>query len=504
MTSKKTSKFITFSFKIAKKYILKYYSFFLALVLTGFYYNYYYIQQKYKILASLPYQQKNEIFNLNLNQNFYLLYFKYNFILFFFMSIILIKISKNFIFLYINTDKIKEEQGFPIFIEKYIKYIKNPKKYKYPIEEIKNKIKMPLFPLKKFVEGNEINLIIGEKHKKNGQPIKNPEYVVMKQAGLYNSTIAFGKVGSGKTSAYVYPILTQCSFFQKTNFNLKMGALILDAKGNMIYKVENMMINADRENDLLEMKVKLTDYDFSKIQKLNLILEMRQKFKALKKSEIKIKINKKIAKYKKRMSEINSELFKIQNSSSTLKKETKIFFDNYIGEKLKNKNTKNIEILKKCREELKKQEIFTKDLLELRTIIENEFKIEKNKIKNLIEAFSCFLPSTKDTNPFDKTINFFDSKNEKENIIKEQKIIERIKRIETLTKWNPLWGTGKSPQDLAKSTAKAIENVKGGGSKTDPFWDNAAINLLAIKFFILFFSILNSFSIMVLNSNCFI
>ena len=124
-------------------------------------------------------------------------------------------------------------------------------------------------------------------------------------------------------------------------------------KGNMIYKVENMMINADRENDLLEMKVKLTDYDFSKIQKLNLILEMRQKFKALKKSEIKIKINKKIAKYKKRMSEINSELFKIQNSSSTLKKETKIFFDNYIGEKLKNKNTKNIEILKKCREELK-------------------------------------------------------------------------------------------------------------------------------------------------------
>ena len=135
-------------------------------MLTGFYYNYYYIQQKYKILASLPYQQKNEIFNLNLNQNFYLLYFKYNFILFFFMSIILIKISKNFIFLYINTDKIKEEQGFPIFIEKYIKYIKNPKKYKYPIEEIKNKIKMPLFPLKKFVEGNEINLIIGEKHKK--------------------------------------------------------------------------------------------------------------------------------------------------------------------------------------------------------------------------------------------------------------------------------------------------------------------------------------------------
>ena len=112
-------------------------------------------------------------------------------------------------------------------------------------------------PLPAYIEPEERpapTLVLGEAHEPTS-PGRSPEptWLTIPQRGLYTGIMILGAVGTGKTSACMYPYVDQLLRWRAADQDLKMGGLVLEVKGDFCRQVRTILQRAGRESDYVEI-----------------------------------------------------------------------------------------------------------------------------------------------------------------------------------------------------------------------------------------------------------
>src|SRR3990170_3547100 len=97
-------------------------------------------------------------------------------------------------------------------------------------------------------------LVLGESHfaRVPGRA-PAPTWLTIPQRGLYTGGMGLGAVGSGKTSACMYPYVQQLLRWRAHDPAHKLGGLVLEVKGDFCTQVRSILAAANREGDYLEI-----------------------------------------------------------------------------------------------------------------------------------------------------------------------------------------------------------------------------------------------------------
>ncbi len=97
-------------------------------------------------------------------------------------------------------------------------------------------------------------VILGETHLGTMPgPAPEPTWLAIPQRGLYTGVMILGAVGTGKTSACMYPYVDQLLRWRAADPDAKVGGLILEVKGDFCRQVQGMLTRARRHADYLEI-----------------------------------------------------------------------------------------------------------------------------------------------------------------------------------------------------------------------------------------------------------
>src|SRR3954471_8392126 len=97
-------------------------------------------------------------------------------------------------------------------------------------------------------------LVLGEAHALRGPgPAPAPSWLSIPQRGLYTGVMVLGAVGTGKTSACMYPYVDQLLRSRAQDPAWKAGGLVLEVKGDFCAQVRQMLTRAGRQADYLEL-----------------------------------------------------------------------------------------------------------------------------------------------------------------------------------------------------------------------------------------------------------
>ena len=98
------------------------------------------------------------------------------------------------------------------------------------------------------------SLVLGEAHLgRTPGPAPEPTWLAIPQRGLYTGVLILGAVGTGKTSACMYPYVDQLLRWRADDPAHKAGGLVLEVKGDFCRQVREMLRRANREADYLEI-----------------------------------------------------------------------------------------------------------------------------------------------------------------------------------------------------------------------------------------------------------
>ncbi|MYH09203.1 MAG: TraM recognition domain-containing protein [Gemmatimonadales bacterium] len=97
-------------------------------------------------------------------------------------------------------------------------------------------------------------LVVGEQH----HPVvpresEQPSWLVIPEKGLYTGVLVVGAVGTGKTTACMYPFARQLLSWQANDPRRRASALVLEVKGDFCYQVRQILDDAGRGDDYLEI-----------------------------------------------------------------------------------------------------------------------------------------------------------------------------------------------------------------------------------------------------------
>ena len=97
-------------------------------------------------------------------------------------------------------------------------------------------------------------IVIGEVHHPvEPREIFSPSWLTIPERGLYTGVAIFGAVGSGKTSACMNPFARQLLGWQAGNEQMRAAALVLEVKGDFCHDIRQILIEAGREKDYIEL-----------------------------------------------------------------------------------------------------------------------------------------------------------------------------------------------------------------------------------------------------------
>ncbi len=97
-------------------------------------------------------------------------------------------------------------------------------------------------------------VVLGETHVPRASgPAPEPTWLMIPQRGLYTGVLILGAVGTGKTSACMYPYVDQLLRWRAQDPGLKVGGLVLEVKGDFCRHVREMLTRAERAADYLEL-----------------------------------------------------------------------------------------------------------------------------------------------------------------------------------------------------------------------------------------------------------
>jgi TraM recognition site of TraD and TraG len=97
-------------------------------------------------------------------------------------------------------------------------------------------------------------LVLGEQHH-DSQPGRSerPRWLTIPRRGLHTGVMIFGAVGTGKTSACMYPYVEQLLAWRASSPDERIGGLVLEVKGDFCGQVRRILGKHGRENDYLEI-----------------------------------------------------------------------------------------------------------------------------------------------------------------------------------------------------------------------------------------------------------
>ena len=97
-------------------------------------------------------------------------------------------------------------------------------------------------------------LVLGETHfATTPGRAPTPTWLTIPQRGLYTGVMILGAVGTGKTSACMYPYVEQLLRWKANDPDHKLGGLVLEVKGDFCRQMRRMLAAANREGDYLEI-----------------------------------------------------------------------------------------------------------------------------------------------------------------------------------------------------------------------------------------------------------
>ena len=112
--------------------------------------------------------------------------------------------------------------------------------------------KLPPWPLS--ADQKTPAIVIGEVHHPvEAREIFSPSLLTIPERGLYTGVAIFGAVGSGKTSACMNPFARQLLGWQAGNPHMRAAALILEVKGDFCHDIRQILIDAGRGQDYIEL-----------------------------------------------------------------------------------------------------------------------------------------------------------------------------------------------------------------------------------------------------------
>ena len=98
------------------------------------------------------------------------------------------------------------------------------------------------------------SLVLGEiHHQMLPGRTADPQWLTIPQRGLYTGVMVLGAVGTGKTSACMYPYVDQLLRWQSQDQERKIGGLVLEVKGDFCGQVRGMLQRAGRADDYVEI-----------------------------------------------------------------------------------------------------------------------------------------------------------------------------------------------------------------------------------------------------------
>src|SRR5262249_26933026 len=100
----------------------------------------------------------------------------------------------------------------------------------------------------------ELFLVLGEQHHPT-KPLRSPRpsWLTIPRRGLHTGVMIFGAVGTGKTSACMYPYVEQILAWRAGLTYHKVGGLILEVKGDFCTQVQTILKRHGREEDYVEV-----------------------------------------------------------------------------------------------------------------------------------------------------------------------------------------------------------------------------------------------------------
>ena len=98
------------------------------------------------------------------------------------------------------------------------------------------------------------SLVVGELHHPTvPRESERPSWLVIPETGLYTGVLVVGAVGTGKTTACMYPFAQQLLSWQADRAGLRASALVLEVKGDFCHSVRRILDDAGRGGDYLEI-----------------------------------------------------------------------------------------------------------------------------------------------------------------------------------------------------------------------------------------------------------
>ena len=114
----------------------------------------------------------------------------------------------------------------------------------------------PLPPYPPAAHREELFVVLGEQHHatRSGRA-SAPTWLVIPERGLYTGMLIVGAIGSGKTSACMYPYVEQLLGYRASDPARKAAGLILEVKGDFCLQVRDMLRNHGRADDYVEVSL---------------------------------------------------------------------------------------------------------------------------------------------------------------------------------------------------------------------------------------------------------
>ena len=121
-----------------------------------------------------------------------------------------------------------------------------------PLVSLRRRGRLPRWPMSPTDDAP--SLVVGELHHPTvASESDRPSWLVIPETGLYTGVLVVGAVGTGKTTACMYPFAEQLLSWQADDPRRRAAALVLEVKGDFCHQVRGILKDAGRGEDYLEI-----------------------------------------------------------------------------------------------------------------------------------------------------------------------------------------------------------------------------------------------------------
>jgi len=100
----------------------------------------------------------------------------------------------------------------------------------------------------------DLFVVLGEQHRRTSPArAASPNWLTIPERGLYTGTLVVGAIGSGKTSACMYPYVEQLLGYRAGDPARKVAGLVLEVKGDFCRQVRDILSRHGRADDYVEV-----------------------------------------------------------------------------------------------------------------------------------------------------------------------------------------------------------------------------------------------------------